>query len=121
MSDSNKAVPSPEALDEERRDFLLIATCALGAVGAGLAAWPFVSSMNPAADVLALSTTTVDLTPVQVGQAITVIWRGKRRFGKYLDRRLQWLACRLFRANQRAPPHNPPPMRASNETRVRRI
>jgi ubiquinol-cytochrome c reductase iron-sulfur subunit len=36
--------------------------------------------MNPAADTLALSTTEVDLTPVEVGQSITVMWRGKPVF-----------------------------------------
>ena len=36
--------------------------------------------MNPAADTLALSTTEVDLTPIEVGQSITVMWRGKPVF-----------------------------------------
>jgi len=36
--------------------------------------------LNPAADVLALSTTEVDLSPVEVGQSITVVWRGKPVF-----------------------------------------
>ena len=66
--------------DVGRRDFLLIATTTLGAVGAGLAAWPFVSSMNPAADTLALSTTDVDLSSIETGQSITVVWRGKPVF-----------------------------------------
>ena len=65
---------------ETRRDFLLIATGAVGAVGAALAAWPFIHSMNPAADTLALASTGVDLAPVEVGQRITVVWRGKPVF-----------------------------------------
>jgi len=36
--------------------------------------------MNPAADTLALASTEVDLSPIQEGQAITVIWRGKPVF-----------------------------------------
>jgi ubiquinol-cytochrome c reductase iron-sulfur subunit len=36
--------------------------------------------MNPARDTLAMSTTDVDLEPVQVGQRITVVWRGKPVF-----------------------------------------
>ncbi len=36
--------------------------------------------MNPSADVLALSTIEVDISPLEVGQAITVIWRGKPVF-----------------------------------------
>lgn len=65
---------------ETRRDFLQLTAAAFGAVGAGTVAWPLVNSLNPAKDTLALSTTEVDLTPVQVGQAITVMWRGKPVF-----------------------------------------
>ncbi|UEM22012.1 ubiquinol-cytochrome c reductase iron-sulfur subunit [Skermanella mucosa] len=63
-----------------RRDFLYLATAAVGAVGVASVAWPFINSMNPAADTLALAQIDVDLTPVQVGQAITVTWRGKPVF-----------------------------------------
>ncbi len=66
--------------DKTRRDFLYISTAAVGAVGSALAAWPFVDVMNPAADTLALSTTEVDLAPIEVGQSITVVWRGKPVF-----------------------------------------
>ena len=58
----------------------MVATGALGAVGAGIAAWPFINNLNPAADTLALSTVEVNVEPVQVGQAITVKWRGKPLF-----------------------------------------
>ena len=73
---------SPPHMDEgeTRRDFLLIATGVVGVVGAGLAVWPLVDSMNPAADTLALASTGVNLAPVQVGQRITVVWRGKPVF-----------------------------------------
>lgn len=63
-----------------RRDFLYLATGALGAVGVASAVWPFVASLNPSRDVLALSSTEVDLAPVKEGQAITVTWRGKPVF-----------------------------------------
>jgi ubiquinol-cytochrome c reductase iron-sulfur subunit len=63
-----------------RRDFLILATTAVGAIGVASLAWPFIDEMNPSADVLALSTTEVDLSPVAVGQAITVKWRGKPVF-----------------------------------------
>jgi ubiquinol-cytochrome c reductase iron-sulfur subunit len=36
--------------------------------------------MNPSADVLALASIDVNLSPVAVGQAITVSWRGKPVF-----------------------------------------
>src|ERR1700742_1259450 len=63
-----------------RRDFLLLTASAVGAVGAACTVWPFVDSLNPAADTLALSTTEVDLSPVQEGQRLTVAWRGKPVF-----------------------------------------
>src|SRR5580658_9576363 len=61
---------------ENRRDFLILTAAALGGVGVASTIWPFVDSLNPAADTLALSTTEVDLAPVQVGQRLTVAWRG---------------------------------------------
>lgn len=63
-----------------RRDFLFAAATAVGAAGAALAVWPFVDSLNPAADTRALSTVEVDLAPIAAGQAITVKWRGKPVF-----------------------------------------
>jgi len=68
--------------DEEpgRRDFLVLAAGAMGAVGAASFVWPLIHSMNPSAEVLALSTTEVDLEPIQVGQAITIVWQGKPVF-----------------------------------------
>ncbi|HQS17694.1 ubiquinol-cytochrome c reductase iron-sulfur subunit [Reyranella sp.] len=66
--------------DATRRDFLMVATGALGAVGAAAVAWPFINNLNPAADTLALSTIEVNVTPIAVGQAVTVKWRGKPVF-----------------------------------------
>lgn len=69
-----------EAPGETRRDFLYLATATVGAAGVAAALWPFIDSMNPAADIRALSSTEVDLTPVAVGQRITVKWQGKPVF-----------------------------------------
>jgi len=63
-----------------RREFLVMTAGAVGAVGAASVAWPMVSSMNPAADVLALASTEVDLAQVKEGESITVMWRGKPVF-----------------------------------------
>ena len=63
-----------------RRDFLYLTAGAMGAVGVGAAVWPIVDSMNPAADTLALATTEVDLSKVEPGQTITVVWQGKPVF-----------------------------------------
>lgn len=75
----------PDAADDSgRRDFLLNGTGAVAVVGTALALWPFIDSMNPAADVLALSSTELDLAPIAVGQRVTVTWRGKPVFVSHL-------------------------------------
>lgn len=61
---------------ETRRDFLYLTAGAMGAVGLGAALTPLVDSMNPAADTLALASTEVDISKVEVGSAITAVWRG---------------------------------------------
>ena len=63
-----------------RRDFLYIATGAVGGVGVALAAWPFINQMNPDASVLALASVEVDLAPLVEGQEITIKWRGNPVF-----------------------------------------
>ncbi|WP_437162080.1 ubiquinol-cytochrome c reductase iron-sulfur subunit [Falsiroseomonas sp. E2-1-a20] len=68
---------------ETRRDFLTLSTAAFAAVGVGAVVWPFISSMNPARDVLALASTEVDLAPIAEGQAVTVVWRGKPVFVRH--------------------------------------
>jgi ubiquinol-cytochrome c reductase iron-sulfur subunit len=78
MADS--MAPTAPQDGETRRDFLQLVTGAFAAVGVGAMVWPFISSMNPARDVLALSTTEVDLTPIATGSAVTVMWRGKPVF-----------------------------------------
>ena len=72
-------------LDEQgeeptRRDFIHIFGIAATAVGAGAVAWPLIHQMNPDASVLALSTKEVDLSAIEVGQAIRVMWQGKPVF-----------------------------------------
>jgi len=67
---------TPEADGTTRRDFMGLTAATLAAVGVASAAWPFINSMNPAADVLALSSIEVDLTPIAEGQTIKVKWRG---------------------------------------------
>jgi ubiquinol-cytochrome c reductase iron-sulfur subunit len=80
---ASAAQPTAHGEGGTRRDFLYLATGTLGAIGTGLAIWPLVDSMNPAADVRAVSATEVDLAPVAVGQAITVKWRGKPIFVRH--------------------------------------
>ena len=77
-SESQENDSSPH--EETRRDFLMISTVSVGAIGAGLAAWPFIDLMNPSKDVLALASTEIDLTGIEEGQSITAMWRGKPIF-----------------------------------------
>ena len=69
-----------DTVDENRRDFLFVATGAMAAVGAAAVVWPLIHQMNPDASVLSLSSIEVDLDAVEIGQAITVMWRGKPVF-----------------------------------------
>ena len=65
-----------------RREFIYTASTVVGVVGVGAAAWPLIDQMNPDASVKALATTEVDVSLVQPGQSITVLWRGKPVFIK---------------------------------------
>jgi ubiquinol-cytochrome c reductase iron-sulfur subunit len=81
MAMSVEAEPSGLPHEADRRDFLLLVTAALGAVGVGAAIWPFLDSMNPSADVLAAGAPVdIDLTPVQPGQQLLVVWRSRPVF-----------------------------------------
>ncbi len=66
-----------------KRDFLTLTAAATAAVGVGAIAWPLIDSMNPSADVLALSDTEVNLAPITEGMGITVVWRGKPIFVRH--------------------------------------
>ncbi len=65
---------------ETRRDFLYLLAGTMGAIGTGAAVWPLIDSMNPAADMRAVSSTEIDIAPIAVGQRVTVIWRGSPVF-----------------------------------------
>lgn len=67
-------------IEKTRRDFLFLTTGAVGTLGVLGTAGALINSMNPAADVMSLSTIDVDLAPIQPGQSITVMWRGKPLF-----------------------------------------
>jgi len=79
-------------LDRNRRHFLTVATVATGAVGAGLLAIPFLSSLKPSARAQALGAPVeVPLGALKPGEMVRVIWRGKlvfvlRRSEDMLDR-----------------------------------
>ena len=45
-----------------------------------MAVWPLIDQMNPDASVKALATTEVDISSIELGKTITVLWRGKPVF-----------------------------------------
>ena len=67
---------------KNRRDFLFTASYTVGAIGVGATVWPFIDQMNPDKSVKALASTEVDLSQIEPGKAITVLWRGKPVFIK---------------------------------------
>jgi ubiquinol-cytochrome c reductase iron-sulfur subunit len=67
-------------VDQNRRDFLFLATGAVAAVGVGAVAWPLIDQMNPDASTLALAAIEVDINAIAEGQIVTVKWRGKPVF-----------------------------------------
>ncbi|MFZ5747519.1 MAG: ubiquinol-cytochrome c reductase iron-sulfur subunit [Pseudomonadota bacterium] len=75
-----------EVADPRRRDYLKIAAVAFGGVGAGVVVLPLVNSMNPSADVLAQSTTEVDLSKIEPGQAIKTQFRKQPLFVRNLTK-----------------------------------
>ncbi len=65
-------------IDLEKRRFLTRTTLALGAVGAGMAAVPFVGYLKPGANALeAAAPIDVDVSKLEDGQLIRVEWRGQ--------------------------------------------
>ena len=63
-----------------RRDFLYYMAASTGAVASAAAVWQLLDSMNPSADVTALSKVEIDLTDVALGARITVKWNGRPVF-----------------------------------------
>lgn len=66
-----------------RRDFLYVATAAVGAVGVGVAVWPLINQLNPDASVLAMASTEFDLSSVAEGSSVTIKWRGSPVFVRH--------------------------------------
>lgn len=70
-----------DRIDQNRRHFLTIATAVTGAVGAGFAAVPFLSSLKPSARAQALGAPVeVNVASLQAGEMVRVLWRGKLVF-----------------------------------------
>lgn len=66
--------------DPKKRDFMVLAASSTAAVGAACFAGSLVGSMQPADDVLALSSTEVDVSEMSPGEEKRVMWQGKPVF-----------------------------------------
>ena len=53
-----------------------MATGAVGPVGAAAVAWPLVNQLNPDASTLAVASIEFNLSGIEVGQTVTIMWRG---------------------------------------------
>lgn len=73
-----------EAHDPRRRDFINIAAVSFAGVGAVAIVLPLINQMNPSADVLAQSTTEIDLSKILPGQAIKTSFRKQPLFVRNL-------------------------------------
>ncbi|MET3891144.1 ubiquinol-cytochrome c reductase iron-sulfur subunit [Bosea sp. OAE506] len=70
--------------ESTRRDFLMLATGAVGAVGLGAVVVPLVSQLAPDAQTVAAGAPIdLDLAPIAEGQAIKLFWRGKLIFVRH--------------------------------------
>ncbi|MEO5868203.1 MAG: ubiquinol-cytochrome c reductase iron-sulfur subunit [Sphingomonas sp.] len=67
-----------------RRDWLNIAAVTWIGAGAAVTILPLVNQMNPSADVLALSTTDVDLSKIEAGQGVITSFRKQPLFVRNL-------------------------------------
>ena len=81
---------TPEAQDAEmgdgvrRRDFIEIAAVSAAGIGGLVTLLPLVSQMAPSADVLAASTTELDVGSIQAGQAVKALFRKQPVFVRRL-------------------------------------
>lgn len=69
---------SNEGVDTSRRRFLTLATAGMGVVGGAAVVWPLLASLKPSAKAEAAGApVAIDLTTVEPGQKVSVVWRGK--------------------------------------------
>jgi len=80
------AAPGTLAGDEgvRRRDFINIAAVSAAGVGGIVTLLPLISQMAPSADVLADSSTELDLSSIEAGQAVKAVFRKQPLFVRRL-------------------------------------
>jgi ubiquinol-cytochrome c reductase iron-sulfur subunit len=82
-----EALPGTEGDGVRRRDFINIAAISAAGVGGIATLVPLLSQMWPSADVLAESSTEVDLSAIQPGQAIKAVFRKQPLFVRNLTQK----------------------------------
>ncbi len=103
-----------EKKDKEvsRRDFLTVTTSAVGAVGIGAAAIPFIKFMSPSKDIIRAGVMDVDISGLKEGEFKIVMWRKQPVFLLKRDKRMIETAARIDPSKLKDP--------ASPEERVKR-
>src|SRR6202034_4315562 len=80
-SSTSPTLPDSHAPDATRRDFLYIATAAVGAVGSVAALVPLIDQMNPDASTLAAGgPVDLDVSKIEEGAQIVIYWRQRPIF-----------------------------------------
>jgi len=85
--DAGTEAVSPDGATGEgvrRRDFINIAAVSAAGVGGVVTLLPLISQMAPSADVLAESSTEIDISAIQPGQAIKAVFRKQPVFVRNL-------------------------------------
>jgi ubiquinol-cytochrome c reductase iron-sulfur subunit len=77
--------PQPGTPDVRRRDFINIAAVSFVGAGAVAVTIPLVETMNPSADVLAVSNTEVDISGIAVGSAVVALFQNQPLFVRHLS------------------------------------
>ena len=85
VSPTQTVVPPGDVIENpRRRDYLKVAAVSFAGVGAAVTVLPLINSRNPSADVLAQSTTEIDVSPIEPGQAIKTSFRKQPLFVRNL-------------------------------------
>ncbi len=78
---STTSTDIPSEPQPTRRDFLFVATASVAGVGVAASLWPFIDEMNPdAATQAAAEPVDIDLSQIQPGQQIEVLWSSRPVF-----------------------------------------
>ena len=83
IRDGSSVAPN-DAAGVRRRDFINVAAVSAAGVGGAAVLLPLISQMNPSKDVLADSSTELDVAAIEAGQAIKAVFRKQPLFVRRL-------------------------------------